>query len=152
MIAGYHRILTERFISFLQIDHMAVCITLSMFALLLSMGFLVGDVNVNGNYSAFSIFNTKYIWACIFFSYGVFKTLQSIVRCHPILRIFVSISGLWLWTYLAVSFIVFDPTPMAPAEPIILLPIMCEVGYLSSLLYVLRAGSSRRRDSDNGRH
>jgi hypothetical protein len=126
--------------------------TLSMFAFLLSVGFMFGDVNVNGNYSAFSLFDTKYVWASLFFSYSVFKTLQSVVRCHPVLRIFVSVSGLWLWTYLAVSFIIFDTTPMAPAEPIILLPIICEVGYLSSLLYVLRAGTSRRRGADDRGH
>lgn len=99
---------------------------LGLIALLLSLGFFIGDGNQSTNYSLlFDLLSPK-IWAVLFGIYGGIKVYQAFDKLPGYLRIITSIIGTWIWIYVFLSFVVFDQYPISPAELLILIPLACE--------------------------
>lgn len=133
-----------------QVGQQAKILTLllGLTALLLASGFLFADDNNNSNYKILlELFNHK-IWATIFFVYGSLKIYHLLDKLPHLLRVLTSICGLWIWIYVFLSFIVFDPSRISPAELLILLPLACEAGELVLDIFNLRlCGRSQRNPS-----
>ena len=71
-------------------------------------------------------------WALFFSIYGLLKLVES-YKCLPhYLAIFVSIAGIWSWSYLLVLFTIVG---MAPVNSLILIPLICEIWALTSRLF-----------------
>lgn len=131
----------------LRVNHTVVSMTLFSISSLLALGFLFGNVT---NSTDYTYLNDKLVWFSAFAAYGSIKFLQSLSRTPLCLRVGNSIIGLWLWCYIFVSFIVLDPTPMMPIEPILVLPIVWELAYITALIYIYRRLKThiRRRSDD----
>ena len=119
----------------------SVLLFLGLGGLLLGLGFLFGDVEPS-DYSTLTRMFSKSVWAGLFLAYGLYK-LFSIGNTSYYVDIFVSAVGTWLWSYMGLSFFVFDPSPMYPVEPLLLLPIFSELWTLSVTIF-------RRRNYDAG--
>ena len=139
-----YSLLVSRLCWMLRVNHTVVSLTLFSISGLLALGFLVGDINSNSNYNAYV---DKYLWAAAFGSYSLVKFIQALGRTPLCLRAINSILGLWLWCYLLLSFIILDKSTMAPAEPILVMPLVWELAYITSLIYIyrrLRSSLTRR--------
>lgn len=102
-------------------------ISLGLMGLFYGVGFLYGDMHVNTNYHILEIFLSKLTWGILFLVYAVVKLLAPVYRLNTILKILCSFWGLWAWNYTIFSFIILDATPTAPAELILLVPLLLEV-------------------------
>lgn len=114
-----------------------VTLILAIMGILLGIGFIVGTLT-NENYAAIDMLASKYVWALGFFTYGGIKLLQYIKRVPCIIKATTSIVGMWGWNYMILSFILIDNYPMSAAELLFFTPLICELWYLSSLIYITK--------------
>ena len=140
-------ILVNRLCWILRVNPTVVNMTLFSVSGLLALGFLLDYISSSSNYSAFK---NGLVWAVAFGSYSAVKFTQSLGRTPLCLRAITSILGLWLWCYLLISFIVLDKVSMAPAEPVLFMPLVWELAYITSLIYIYRRlrSSLTRRAND----
>lgn len=141
-----YSLMVTRLIVLLKLDHTAVSFTLFIQAMLMSIG--LAAVGIPTGIASLAIFPGNLVWIGLFLGYGTFKFMQCLGRTHPVLRVLCSISGLWIWTYTALSFLVVDTVPVNPVEFLLFLPLLCELGYLSSLIYLVKISSKGRRPND----
>lgn len=139
-------LILSRIYLLLKVNHTIVSITLGIFSLLLGIGFIFGDLTANNNYNAF---NDKYVWSAVFLSYSSVKFIQSLGRMPICIKATASILGLWNWTYILVSFLILDPSPMGPAEPVLLMPLLWELAYMTSLIAIYKRYSKYCRRLDD---
>jgi len=120
---------------------------LGVTALLLAVGFLFTDnIALNSNYRILlELFNST-TWAGILFTYGAIKIYHLLDKLPHSIRILTSVFGTWLWLYIFLSFIVFDPTGASPAELLIFLPLACEAGELVLDIFNFRLCSPKQRN------
>lgn len=102
-------------------------VSLGVMGLLYGIGFLVGDMYVNTNYHALYLFLPQVLWGILFISYALIKLASPVYKVNTVLKIFNSLWGLWSWNYTVFSFIILDTSPIAPAELILLAPLLFEV-------------------------
>ena len=108
---------------------------LGLMGALYGIGFLVGDMYVNTNYHALYLFLPQAAWGTLFLLYATIKLLAPVLRVATALKILNSFYGLWAWNYTVFSFIIFDTSPIAPAELILLVPLIVEVLDLATQLW-----------------
>lgn len=137
--------LCKRLTNLLQSDQTMVNLVLFLMGILLALGFVIGTLT-NENYAAIDMLASKYLWALGFFIYGSLKLTQCIRRVPCIIKAATSIVGMWGWNYMILSFILIDNYPMSAAELLFFVPLICELWYLSSLIYVTRQSIKRGRD------
>jgi hypothetical protein len=121
----------------------SVTLLLGIAGILLGLGFLLGDP-ANPNYQAITAFGSAEVWSIAFIFYGIVKLAQTLGRCNIWLKLLMSLSGLWAWNYVFLSFTIFDLTPVAPTEILLALPIVCEVWGLAVELFAVRIFKGRR--------
>lgn len=141
-----YTMVVSRIVLLLKLDHTAVSFTLFILSSLMSLGILI--VGMPSTIPSLAVFSNPVIWVVLFSIYGSVKVIQCLGRTHPILRILFSISGLWLWTYTALSFLTIDTARVTPTDFLVFLPILCELGYLSSLIYMVKLAGKGRRPYD----
>lgn len=108
---------------------------LGLMGALYGIGFLVGDMHVNTNYYALYLFLPQGVWGTLFLLYAAIKLLTPVRKVATTLKIFNSFYGLWAWNYTVFSFIILDTSPIAPAELILLAPLILEVLDLATQLW-----------------
>lgn len=131
-----------------QLEHQVkvFALLLGVIAILLGLGFMLGDSSNSTNYTILlELFNSS-TWTAIFFLYGCTKLLQFLDRLSYKLRVLTSMFGSWLWLYVLLSFMVFDPSKLSPAELLIILPLACEAGELVLDIFNLRLCSPSQRN------
>ena len=116
----------------LQVKQQTRTLTLliGLSAILLALGFLLGDSTHNTNYAILLELFPPTTWGAIFSAYGVLKLLHILDKLPHSVKILTSIVGVWVWIYVFFSFIVFDTVRLSPAELLIILPLACEIGEL----------------------
>ena len=116
-----------------------VSIVVALAAILLAFGFTIGTVDKFADYEALVRLMTPQQWALFFYLYGTAK-IANIVFAPRAFKLTVAISaaGMWGWNYIFLSFTLFDITPLHPSEMLRLLPVLCEVWSLVSLIYAKR--------------
>lgn len=102
-------------------------ISLGIIGVLYGIGFLVGDMYVNTNYYALYLLLPKAAWGILVIGYSLIKLASPVCGAPTELKIFNSLAGLWFWNYTVFSFIILDTSPIAPAELILLAPLLFEV-------------------------
>lgn len=107
-----------------QRTDMHILLALAGFAL--SIGFAIGVGN-NANYELIFSFANRYWWAIMFFVYSCLKIYGAFHRLNRHVRFTNSVFGLWAWNYIFLSFTVFDATPVAPTELLLIVPTVIEV-------------------------
>lgn len=100
-------------------------IVLMFAAVLLAVGFFVGEAT-SQNYVMINEFASPAAWATLLIIYALIKLLSIIWIVPKSLCTMNGIFGVWMWNYIFLSFAVFDTTAIAPAELLLILPILIE--------------------------
>lgn len=118
-------------------DNMAITLLLGILSFLLAAGFLLSNNAVpNSNYYSVLALAPFDVWAMFFIIYGVMKIHGCLYRTHLYVNVFVSIVGMWSWSYLILSFTIFDPKKIVyPTDILAIFALIIEVWNLSLLLY-----------------
>jgi len=135
--------MNNRFITFIcstssnlfKVDTTGANVLLAIASILTSVGFIFGNLE-HSNYTAIQAFASKYVWATAFFIHGLDKILEEFYPIPLIFRVINSLFGMWLWNYIVLSFLLFDPSLSYPLEYTLITPIVIEVWYLTSLAYL----------------
>jgi hypothetical protein len=97
----------------------------SILSILVALGFLFLD-GTNPNYTLLYSFAHPHVWAAIFAVHGIAKILSVVAVLPRFLVLLNEILGIWTWSYILLSFTIFDSTPSAPTEILAVFPIMLE--------------------------
>lgn len=122
-------------------------ILLGIVSLLLSAGFFLGT-GTSLNYDLLYHFTSQFNWGVIFLVYSFIKITGAFYNVPNPLRLLNGIAGIWAWSYLFISFAIFDPSALAPTELMLAAPIICEFWNLLELPYPERLSRllSKRKD------
>lgn len=101
-----------------------ILLTLAGFAV--ACGFMYADDFVNPNYQLILQFGGHLFWSAYFFTYSVLRVVLYTIYRNKFLCYSNHLMGLWGWTYLFISFVIYDPTPTAPTEYLLVLPVLTE--------------------------
>jgi hypothetical protein len=100
-------------------------------SLVLAAGFFFSDTD-NHNYDLINIMAQKNVWGFLYTIHGISMLYTALYpRCDYYLKSMFSIIGIWLWSYVFLSFTFYDPTPVKATEWMLFLPVMVEVWLLS---------------------
>lgn len=116
----------KRVSAVLYSDMTALVWTLGWISQALAFGFFVSGTNTK-NYDLLNSIVPKEIWGILFSIYGFILLARCLYKIPTFLVYLNSITGVWLWTYLFFSFAIFDPTPIASTEWMLLLPIVTQL-------------------------
>lgn len=116
-------------------EHTVLSVLLSITALLLSYGFFTVSSHHDPGYILLERLTSFYNWGILFGIYGISKFYTSMYRNPGILKVIVSISGLWLWSYLIISNVLLDHTTADPTEYMLFMTVICEVWTLTVAIY-----------------
>lgn len=136
--------ITSRLAQILFSETNAISVILGILGLLLGIGFIIGDTS-NSNFQSIVKFGTSWFWATGFLFYGIIKVCQPIIALPHWLSVFNALTGLWGWSYILLSFIIFDKTPTAPTEYMLLVPLLCELVMLASHIFDIRGCHTTRK-------
>ena len=100
----------------------------------ISLGFFFGTVENNLNYSFIFDVATSFIWGCLFCIYSCFKFLTISTKFPSNYSLCNSMFGLWMWLFIFLSFAVYDVTPIAPTEWLLLMPVISEIIVAANIL------------------
>lgn len=98
------------------------------------IGFCCASVE-NENYHLLNTLQPAWVWGCAFLAYGLIKLAGSLYHLPGWIRYGNGTAGLWLWSYLFLSFAVFDPTEMRATELMLAVPIVCETWLFSNAMH-----------------
>ena len=118
---------------------------LGMAAILFSVGLFIGYTH-DSNLIMLDQLAPFYVWGTLFSIYGGQKITGCLYRAPYYAKILNAILGLWLWSYLVLSCLVFDPKPLHPLEPMLLLALVCEVWTLAITIHCIKYALFRRRN------
>lgn len=89
-------------------------------------GFMRADSSVNSNYQLLLEFAGYLFWSVYFLVYSILRVVLYTAYRNKFLCYSNHLMGLWGWTYLFISFVIYDPTPTAPTEYLLVLPVLTE--------------------------
>lgn len=116
----------SRVAAILIAESKTITMLLAVIGLFLGIGFLIGDSS-SIDYHPLRMLFDPIIWAIIFLGYSAIKFSQIIKKIPIRIKVFNSTLGMWLWTYVVISFLFYDPKPISPAEILLLVPLVCEL-------------------------
>lgn len=70
-------------------------------------------------------------WAIAFFVYGVLKIWNCLNPNRINFRIFNSVFGIWLWTFVSLSILMSDQKPISSTDWLLVVPILSEIWLLA---------------------
>ena len=107
---------------------------LGLCGVLLGLGFIFGNVG-GTNYESMLGLLPRMVWGYMALFYGLFKLYGVVIQHIYPLELFVAGAGTWMWSYLMLSFTVFDTAPTYPTEWLLAVPIACELWALSIIIF-----------------
>jgi len=80
-------------------------------------------------------------WLLAYVAYSILKTYCVLFRLNPsILEVFVSSCGIFLWSYIALTFTVYNYTRVTPSDLVLFIPALAEAWSLTIILYLKNVG------------
>ena len=122
----------KRVIRVLTSDLTPMLWVLGWLAVILSIGFLTASTE-NSNYEFINTLTSRIAWVLMFFTYGVMTIGTSMYNIGYYIRSCISVVGIFLWSYVFLSFTFYDPTPTYATEWMLLIPLIVECWFLSEL-------------------
>ena len=110
-----------------------VVVILSVAGFFMALGFFLGDSS-NSNYLAINSLASYHVWGLVFLFYSISKGLTTLYRIPRFICVGICTLGLWLWSYIFLSFVLFDPIPMTSTEILLLIPLLAEIIVLASTM------------------
>lgn len=98
--------------------------------MLLAVGFFVSE-STNTNYEFLNSHASKMMWSMLFAAHGILLLYLALFEMPQIVKRFVSAVGLFLWTYVFLSFTFYDPTPINSTEWMLVLPMLIEMWFMA---------------------
>lgn len=123
-----------RFYDVLVSDLRSLKFSQGVVSILLAFGFWLSNVDTENYDYLNGIFN-KHIWGDIFLAYGVFRISSTLYTLPDMVKFIGGLIGLWLWTYILLSFTVYDPTTIKSTEWMLIIPLMAEVWMMAECLF-----------------
>jgi hypothetical protein len=125
--------------------HSTITFILGLAALLISAGF-VFSTPVIGEQSYVLLTNLIpfNVWGILFYSYGVLKVVLSLYRTPYVIKLVTILTGLWLWSYLVMSFVIVSDMTL-PIKFMLITPILCEVWDFSMTIFSRRYHVNKRK-------
>lgn len=120
----------DRIIRILLSERTMINTLLGILGLLVSAGYLLGDAS-HAHYTILPI----RLWATAFMLYGILKIHGCLYRTPVLAKGISSIYGLWLWTYLVLSYTIFDVSSIRPLEYMLFATILYELWALIIIIY-----------------
>ena len=117
--------LKQRLLKVTFSDLTAVRWTMGWVSLFLSLGFILATTS-NENYNLVNVVDNQ-IWAAIFLVHGLSLMITALYTMNYYCSKFINLIGIWIWSYVFLSFTVYDTTPLAATEWLLLMPILMEV-------------------------
>lgn len=115
----------KKIINILTGDLTIVRFFMAILSAILAIGFFVASTD-NTNYKQIISLADKKIWGFIFLIHAI-SLFMTIVYHLPIyLKRFLNALGIWIWSYVFLSFTFYDPSPTAPIEWMLVMPVILE--------------------------
>lgn len=124
----------QKLIDILYKDVSALRFSLSWSALTLMLGFLYGSTD-GSSYNHLKGLMRYELWAIAFGAYGVAMLFTNLFKVARYTHCAIDAIGLWLWTYLFLSFICVDSTPTSAAEYLLIIPIISSAWIITDRLF-----------------
>jgi hypothetical protein len=99
-------------------------------AYILAFGFFASSTN-NHNYEFINTVTGKNIWGSLFVFHGTMMMVTALFTINNYTRSAVSIIGIFLWSYVFLSFTFYDPTPINSTEWMLMIPVILECWFLA---------------------
>jgi len=138
------QIVLSRIKQILLLDTTSVRWVIGWVALIGAFGFIFGTSH-NENYKLLMQSWSGQIWGVAFLIYGVNTIATCVFRQPNIINYLTDALGMWLWSYLFLSFVVFDTTPTAATEYMLIIPLFAEVWILADRLSSNTVKRGRRK-------
>lgn len=124
----------NKIIKILTGDLSTVRFFMSILSLILALGFFMASTD-NGNYQQINNLADKLVWGVIFAIHAV-SLLMTIVYEIPVhLKRFLNLVGIWIWSYVFLSFTFYDATPTASTEWMLVMPVILEFWLLTERMF-----------------
>lgn len=115
-------------------DLSVVRFCMGILSLILALGFFM-DNTANGNYQQINNLADKKIWSAIFVLHAI-SLLMTIVYELPVhLKRFLNLVGIWVWSYVFLSFTFYDASPTASTEWMLVMPVILEFWLLTERMF-----------------
>lgn len=121
----FHGHLQVIFFTAFSMDTRALRLLNGVAAHLLAFGFFFFPSTTDNYRFMLEVFFV-HTWGIFFAVYGVSSLYSTYWRIPYWFANFKSAVGLWLWAYILLSFVVFDPAPAGASELLLALPIISE--------------------------
>ena len=125
-------------------EHSVFTSLLGLCALLLAIGFCIKGPTTNTNYVLLYEVASFKFWGTMYFIYGLVKIFGVFYRTYVGVKIANIILGMWLWSCLIFSFVIYDSAPIQPTELMLFVLLIAEVWSMSLTLVHMRYKVSRR--------
>ena len=119
----------------------ALPIIIGLCGVLLGLGFIFGNAGGTNDESMLGLL-PRMVWGYMALFYGLFKLYGVVIQHIYPLELFVAGVGTWMWSYLMLSFTVFDTVPNHPTKWLLAVPIACELWALSVIIFERRDDAS----------
>lgn len=126
--------ITRRFYEVLVSDLRALKFSQGTVSILLAFGFWLSNVDTE-NYDYLNGIFSKAIWGDIFLGYGIFRICSTLYDIWDSVKFIGGFIGIWLWTYILLSFTVYDPTTIKSTEWMLIIPLMAETWMFAECLF-----------------
>ncbi len=118
--------LRERLTHVLAYDLMAIKWFMGWTALLTGIGFLFFSADLS-SYKLMTLTQPLWIWAVIFILFGIIRLLGCLYRVPFLIKLGSPIIGMYIWTYLFISKVIFDTSAFEVTELLSMQPVLCEL-------------------------
>jgi len=137
----------SRVSAFLIFESKTITMLLGLIGMFLGLGFFIGDSSSEDYLPLLALLDAE-SWGVVFLFYSTLKFSQILTKIHCRIKVFNSTMGMWLWTYILISFLFYDNKPISPAEILLAIPLVCEVIELVvDLFHHKRTGSLKKESS-----
>ena len=115
-------------------DLTIIRLVISLLSFILSMGFFLTSTD-NANYQEVNILADKRVWAAIFLIHAITLFIAVIYELPTYLGQFLNLVGIWLWSYVFLSFTFYDASPTEPTEWMLVMPVILEFWLLTERMF-----------------
>lgn len=134
---------THRITTLMFAQAQALTFMLSITALTMGLGFILG-VTTSASYADIVALGGDLVWASAFIGFGLLKLIQAVFRIHYFVKIGNSLLGIWLWSFLFLTFSVIGKAELSPLELLLVIPILCEAWEITMTIFNFRLFQGRR--------
>jgi len=124
----------KRIYNILTGDLSSVRFFMSLLSLILSLGFFIASTE-SEKYQHINNFADKKIWGAIFALHSI-SLMLTVFYDFPIhLKRLLNLLGIWLWSYVFLSFTIYSPAPVTPTEWMLVMPVIFEFWLLTEKMF-----------------